>query len=254
MLAWREGGIAHLRFNRPKALNAINTAMAASFHEHAKLIAADATVRVVVLAGEGRAFQAGGDIGEMQHEPVAVAGKLIEGMHGALRLFATMDAPVIASVHGAVAGGGLGVMMCCDLAIADEGSTFSIAYPIIGASADCSTTWSLPRLVGLRQAMRIALLAEPISAAQALSMNLVNAVVPAADLASQTMAWAHNIERSAPVALGRIKRLLRTSSERRFEEQLDAEAEGFAACAATQDFAEGVSAFLAKRVPRFVGR
>lgn len=161
VLAWRDGGIAHLRFNRPHALNAIDAAMAAAFCADAQAIAGDAAVRVVVVAGQGRAFQAGGDIAAMALDPVAVASELIAGMHGGLRALASLNAPVIASVHGAIAGGGLGVLLCCDLAIAAEGTKFSIAYPAIGASADCGTTWGLPRLVGLRQAMQLALLAEP---------------------------------------------------------------------------------------------
>jgi 2-(1,2-epoxy-1,2-dihydrophenyl)acetyl-CoA isomerase len=254
VLAWREGGIAHLRFNRPDALNAINMAMASAFVDSVKLLANDPAVRVVCLAGEGRAFQAGGDIAAMANDPVAVAGELIAGMHGALKLLAAMDAPVIASVHGAVAGGGLGVMLNCDLVIAAEGTKFAIAYPSIGASADCGTTYALPRLVGLRQALQIALLAEPMDAATALRLNLVNAVVPAAELQARTLAWAQRIEASAPLALGRLKRLLRHSSENSFDQQLQAEAQGFAECAATQDFAEGVAAFLTKRPPKFVGR
>jgi 2-(1,2-epoxy-1,2-dihydrophenyl)acetyl-CoA isomerase len=254
VLAWREAGIAHLRFNRPDALNAINAAMAAAFRSHVHSIAADPAVRVLVISGEGRAFQAGGDISELAADPVAQASELIEGMHGALRVLASMPAPVIASVHGAVAGGGLGVMLNCDLAIAAEGSKFAIAYPGIGASADCGTTWALPRIVGLRQALQIALLAQPLDAAQALQLNLVNAVVPAAELQARTLAWAQRIAGSAPLALGQIKRLLRQSSERSFEAQLNAEAQGFAACAGTRDFAEGVAAFLAKRPPKFEGR
>jgi 2-(1,2-epoxy-1,2-dihydrophenyl)acetyl-CoA isomerase len=254
VLAWREAGIAHLRFNRPAALNAINTEMAAAYCDSVQTIANDTQVRVLCIGGEGRAFQAGGDIAAMVHNPVAVAGDLIQGMHGALRTLAAMDAPVIASVHGAVAGGGLGLMLCCDLVIAAEGTQFAIAYPGIGASADCGTTWALPRLVGLRQALQIALLAEPMDAAQALRLNLVNAVVPATELQDRTLAWAQRIEASAPRALGRLKRLLRQSSEKSFDQQLDAEAQGFAACAGTHDFAEGVAAFLAKRQPKFEGR
>jgi len=254
VLAWRDGGIAHLRFNRPDALNAIDTAMAAGFARAVEALARDAAVRVVVLAGEGRAFQAGGDIGAMQADPVRIAAELIEGMHGALRRLAALDAPVIASVHGAVAGGGLGVLLSCDLALAAEGTRFAIAYPAIGASADCGTTWGLARIVGLRQALRIALLAEPFDAAEALRLNLVNAVVPATELEACTLEWARRIEASAPRALGRLKHLLRGAGERGFEAQLDAEAQAFAACAATADFAEGTAAFLGKRVARFTGR
>ena len=254
VLAWREGGVAQLRFNRPQALNAIDVPMARAFRAACEAVAADAQARVLVVSGEGRGFMAGGDVAAMQASPVAVSGELIACMHAGLEILARLDAPVIAGLHGAVAGAGIGVAVACDLAIAAEGTRFSIGYPGIGASADCATTWGLPRVVGLRNALRIALVAESFDAAQALRWGLVNEVVPASQLPAHTAAWAQRIAQGAPLALGRLKHLLRSSAERTLPEQLAAEAEAFAACAATEDFAEGTRAFLEKRAPRFVGR
>ena len=254
VLAWRDGAVAQLRFNRPHALNAIDVPMASAFHAACAAIAADPHARVVVLSGEGRAFMAGGDLAAMQKSPVETAQALIAGMHGGLEILAKLDAPVIASLHGAVAGGGLGVALACDLAIAAEGTRFSIAYPSVGASADCGTTWGLPRVVGLRNALRIALMAQPFDAAEALRYGLVNEVVSAAELQARTQSWAQRLALGAPLALGRLKHLLRTSGERTLSGQLNAEAEAFAACAATADFSEGVAAFLEKRQPHFHGR
>ncbi|HEU0203768.1 MAG TPA: enoyl-CoA hydratase-related protein [Burkholderiaceae bacterium] len=254
VLAWRDGGVAHLRFNRPQSLNAIDVAMADAFCQACGAIAADRQVRVVVVSGEGRAFLAGGDVAAMRESPVAISKKLIAGMHGGLEILGNLDAPLVASLHGAVAGAGIGVAVICDLAIAAEGTRFSIAYPLIGASADCATSWGLPRVVGLRNALRIALLAESFDAAQALRYGLVNEVVPAAELQPRTHAWAQQLAQGAPLALARLKHLLRRSGERSLKEQLDAEAEAFALCAASADFAEGTAAFLEKRKPTFVGR
>jgi 2-(1,2-epoxy-1,2-dihydrophenyl)acetyl-CoA isomerase len=254
VLVWRVGAIGHLRFNRPRALNAIDVATAAAFRSACETFAADPLLRVVVVSGEGRAFLAGGDVAAMGESPVTVARSLIDGMHGGLRILAALDAPVIASVHGAVAGAGLGVMLACDLAIAAEGTRFSIAYPGIGASADCATTWGLPRVVGLRKAMQIALLNEPFDAQEALRLGIVNDVVPATELEARTQAWAGRLAAGAPRALRSLKQLIRRSDEHTWEEHLDAEAEAFAACASTEDFAEGVAAFLAKRPPSFTGR
>ena len=209
MQHWREGAIARIHFNRPQALNAIDTAVAAGFLRACEDIAADVGVRAVWLSGEGRAFMAGGDLAEMQRDPQPVAQALIAGMHGGLRLLATLDAPVVASVQGAVAGGGLGLTLGCDLVIAAEGTRFSMAYPQIGASCDCSTSWGLPRIVGLRKALEL--------------------------------------------AFGHLKRLMRESLQNDLDTHFDAEAAGLQASAATEDFAEGVAAFLGKRTPRFRG-
>src|SRR5690606_32952531 len=150
-------------------------------------IAADDRVRVVRMSGEGRAFMAGGDLAAMKADPVAVSARLIAGVHGGLRLLAGLDAPVVASVQGAVAGGGLGLVLGgADLVVAAEGTRFSVAYPLIGASCDCSTSWSLPRLVGLHRAMELMLLSDAVDAADALRLGLCNRVVPAAELQTET--------------------------------------------------------------------
>ena len=250
-LCWREDGIAHIRFNRPAALNAIDVPMARAFFDGCRRIAADAEVRVVVLSGEGRAFMAGGDIAAMRDDPQAVAKDLIAGMHGGIEILAGLPVPVIASVHGVVAGGGLGLALVCDLGIAAEGTRFNLAYPRLGASSDCATSWALPRLLGLRKALEIALLSEPVDAHEALRLGLVNRVVPADQLVQQTLAMARKLAEGPREALGRMKRLIRESAQRNLRGQLDAEAESFLVCAGTPDFAEGLKAFMEKRAPRF---
>lgn len=253
VLHWREGAVAHIRFNRPKALNAIDSAMARGFLSACRAIAADPAVRVVWLAGEGRAFMAGGDLAEMQADPVGASQELIAGMHGAIRLLAGLQAPVVAQVHGAVAGGGLGLMLACDFVLAAEGTRFGVAYPLIGASCDCSTSWGLPRAVGLRKATELALLGDTIQADEALSLGLVTRVVPQERLAAETDAIVQRLAAGPTQALGRLKKLLRSSLGHDLDTQLDAEAVGFAACATTADFREGVGAFLDKRAARFTG-
>jgi len=253
VLCWREGGIAHIRFNRPEALNAIDMALARAFHRACRQLADDTQVRVVVLSGEGRAFMAGGDLQAMQADPVAVSAALMAEMHAGIELLAAMGPPVIASVHGAVAGGGLGLALACDLILAAEGTRFNLAYTRIGTSSDCATSWGLPRWVGLRKALEIALLCQPFDAEEALRLGLVNRVVPADALAQRTDAMARQLAASAPMALAQLKHLLRNADQNDLAAQLRAEARGFAACAATADFAEGVAAFLARRAPQFRG-
>lgn len=255
LLHWRDGAIAHLRFNRPQALNAIDASMATAFRQACEQIAADPHVRVVWMSAEGRAFMAGGDIAAMSADPVAVAAELIDGMHGGLRALATLDAPVVASVHGAVAGGGLGLVLGgADLVIAAEGTRFSVAYPLIGASCDCSTSWSLPRIVGLHRALELALLSDTIDADEALRLGLCNRVVPVAELEAASRALVERLAAGPTRAYGRLRRLVRASIDNTLHEQLDAEATNFRECAATDDFREGIGAFIAKRRPNFQGR
>lgn len=253
VLSWRDGALTHLRFNRPGALNAIDLATAHAFRSACELLEGERAIRAVVISGAGRAFMAGGDIATLREDPVANARKGIALVHAGVSILASLEAPVIACVHGAVAGGGLGIMLGCDLAIAAEGTRFSLAYPHIGASCDCSTSWALPRVVGLRKALEIALLDGTFDAAEALRLGVVNRVVPAERLQQETEALAARLASGPTRALGHLKRLLRDSAQRSFDEQLAAEAEAFVRCAGTADFREGIGAFIEKRTPHFRG-
>lgn len=254
LLSWRQDGVAHIRFHRPEQLNAIDAAMAQAFHVACQAIAGDPQVRAVCLRGAGRAFMAGGDLAALRSDPQGAARQLIEGMHGGLRILADVGIPVLAGVQGVVAGGGLGVMMGCDLVVAAEGTRFSMAYPGIGASCDCSTSWGLPRVVGLRRALGMAFLGENLDAAQALSLGLVNRVVPAAELDSAVEALALQLAQGPTQAYGQLKHLLRAAAQNDLPQHLDAEAAGFLASAGTKDFREGLQAFFDKRRPVFCGR
>lgn len=250
----RDGAVAVLQFNRPSAFNALDAAAAEAFHAACRTLAADASVRAVVVCGAGRNFGVGGDLAAMRGNASVVAPQLIEGLHGGLKLLAAMNAPVIASLQGAVAGGSMSLALGCDLAIAADNASFNLAYVRVGASCDGSSSWALPRLVGLRRAMEIALLSESLDAAEALRLGLVNRVVPAADLQAETAKLAQRLAAGPTLAYGRVKRLLRQSLDRDFAGQLDAEAEAFVAGTRTRDFHEGLEAFFAKRPPAFEGR
>ncbi len=253
----RDGAVAVLSFNRPEALNALDIASAQAFAAACREIAADSAagrVRAVVMRGEGKAFGAGGDVAQMHQGGAAVARELIGNMHEGVRLLAGIDAPVIASLHGVVAGGSLSLAACCDLAVAAEGTRFNLAYANIGASCDVSASWSLPRLVGLRNAMQIALLSETFDAAEALRLGLVNRVVPAAELEATVSALAQRMAGGPTRAYGHLKRLMRQSLDRDLGAQLDAERDAFLDCTTTADFSEGIAAFVAKRKPQFGGR
>lgn len=248
-----DGAVAHLRFNRPQALNTIDADMARQILAAAEAIGRDPSVRAVVLSGAGKAFMAGGDLLAMKANPQAIAKEIIAPLHRALLLLASIDAPVIASVHGVVAGAGVSLMLNADLAVAAEGTRFNLAYINIGTSSDGGAPFALPRIVGLRNALEIALLGDGFDAAHAKRLGLVNRLVPSAELKAETLRLAQRLAAGPTRAIRNMRRLLRGSFESSYGMQLDAEEAAFAACAKSSDFVEGVQAFFDKRSARFQG-
>lgn len=249
-----ESGIANLIFNRPLTMNAIDVSLASEFLQACRSIAADPQVRVVVMRGEGRAFGVGGDLSALQHASADSVLALIEPMHEAIKLLAGLNAPVIASLHGVVAGGSMSLALASDLAIAAEGTRFNMAYANVAASSDVGGSWSLPRMVGLRNALQIALLSDTFDAAEAFRLGMVNRVVPADQLQEETQALAQRLAVGPTLAYGRMKRLMRESIDNDFATQLDHERDAFRASTETRDFKEALEAFFAKRRAVFVGR
>ena len=254
LLLERHGAVATLRFNRPEALNAIDVPMANAFLAAVQSIAADPGVRAVVLRGNGRGFMAGGDLATLRADPVQGAIDILTPLNAALQLLAQMNAPVIAQVHGAAAGAGLSLVLMADYVIAAEGTRFNLAYINLGTSCDVGASWALPRIVGVRQALEIALLGEAFTADDALRLGLVNRVVPGAELDSATAALAQRLANGPTLAYGAMKRLMRTSMDHTLPEQLAAEKDAFVHCAGTEDFRAGVEAFHQRQSPQFVGR
>ncbi|MDZ7865029.1 enoyl-CoA hydratase/isomerase family protein [Acidovorax sp.] len=254
LLLERQGAIATLRFNRPAALNAIDVPMARAFLAAVQAIAADPGVRAVVLRGNGKGFMAGGDLATLRADPVQGAMDLLEPLHAGLALLAQIDPPVIAQVHGVAAGAGLSMLLQADYVLMAEGTRLNLAYINLGTSCDVGASWALPRMVGMRQALKIALLGDAFTAEDALRLGLVNCVVPMAELDAATTALAERLAAGPTVAYGAMKRLMRQSLERSLPEQLAAEQQAFAHCAATTDFREGIAAFYARRPAQFSGR
>lgn len=254
LLLERHGAIATLRFNRPEALNAIDVPMANAFLAAVQSIAADPGVRAVVLRGNGRGFMAGGDLATLRADPVEGAIDILTPLNTALQLLTQMNAPVIAQVHGAAAGAGLSLVLMADYVIAAEGTRFNLAYINLGTSCDVGASWALPRIVGVRQALEIALLGEAFTADDALRLGLVNRVVPGAELDSATAALAQRLANGPTLAYGAMKRLMRASMDHTLPEQLAAEKDAFVHCAGTEDFRAGVEAFHLRQSPQFVGR
>lgn len=254
-------GIGTITLNRPAALNALMPEMTDGLIAATARFERDASVRCVVLRGAGDHFMAGGDIKGF-HKSLAEdrQGHLdrfemrVIKAHQMIYQLRRMAKPVLAVVQGAAAGFGLSLILAADLAIASDDAFFTLAYRHIGLSADGGATYFLPRLVGERRALEIALLGERFTAARALEFGILNRVVPRAALADEAMALARQLADGPTVALGLAKRLIRSSLDNSWDEQSHREAEAFPLAAATEDHAEGVTAFVEKRKPVFKGR
>jgi 2-(1,2-epoxy-1,2-dihydrophenyl)acetyl-CoA isomerase len=258
LLLERSGTVATLTLNRPEALNTLDFTLMDALVAATAEVAADDTLRVVVIRGAGKHFMAGGDLrtfeGELAKPPEKRKEdfrRMIARLHSAIEALHRMPHPVVARVQGAVAGFGLSLMNACDLVVAAEDTYFASAYRSIALTPDGGGSWALPRLVGKRRAMEILLLGERFDARRALDMGLVNRVVPAAELDAATASVVQALAQGPVLAIRNAKRLVRESLARSLSAQLDAEAVSFGDCAATADFAEGIRAFLDKRPARF---
>ncbi|MGV3549216.1 enoyl-CoA hydratase/isomerase family protein [Rhizobium sp.] len=251
----KRGAIGEIRFNRPGKLNALDVALAQGFRTAVEQAVSDDEIRVIVLSAAGRAFVAGGDLGHFRAaaDRAHAAIELIDPIHAGLKLLESSNKISVAALKGAVAGGGMSLALGFDLAIAADDTVFNLAYNRIAASPDCGGSWALPRIVGTRKALEIALLSDSIDATEALRLGLVNRVVPLDDLEGEVGKLANRLAAGSPAAQGRTKSLMRAAFDRGYAQQLDAERDGFVRSAASADFAEALDAFFEKRKPQFNG-
>ncbi len=248
------GNLAEITLNRPAQLNAINCDLAERLVEALTAIDGDPSVRVVLLKGAGRAFMAGGDLRDFHeagHRAPDAVKRLIVPFHRIIRGIRELRAPVIAAVHGAVAGGGLALALACDFIVASADAVFAPAYLKIATNPDGGTTWSVTRLLGERRALEWLMLGEPLSAQNAADLGLINRVVARAALEEEALALANRIASGPAQAQASLKQLVWQATSTSLEDQLEAEAKSFISLAATSDFREGVAAFFERREPRF---
>ena len=254
-LRWEvDGGIATITLDRPDALNSLEASLKkdllAAFREAGR----DRAVRVVILTGAGRAFCVGQDLKErLAPDPAPLDVEVRERFNPLVMAIRLLDKPVIAAVNGVAAGAGASLAFACDLRIAAEHASFVLAFGRIGLVPDTGATWLLPRLVGLGRASELLLLADPLPAAEALRIGLVNRVVPGDELAAQARRLAMSLAERAPRAMALTKRAMRRALESGFEATLDYEASLQGIAGRTADHAEGLAAFVEKRPPRFTG-
>jgi 2-(1,2-epoxy-1,2-dihydrophenyl)acetyl-CoA isomerase len=251
-------GISTITLNRPKALNALDRNLTLGLRDAVFAAEQDRSVRCLVIRG-GEHFMAGGDLKwfhQLTEERTPAANRVqfeafIHEVHALIISLRRMPKPVIAAVSGAAAGFGMSLMMACDLVIAADNAYFNLAYTLIGASPDGGSTFALPRIVGAKKAMEIALLGERFDAATAERLGLVNRVVPLASLDQETTKLAARLAAGPTAVYGRTKALLNGSLNASLESQLQREAEAFARSASEPDFAEGIRAFVEKRKPQW---
>jgi 2-(1,2-epoxy-1,2-dihydrophenyl)acetyl-CoA isomerase len=257
----RHETVLEIVLNRPELLNAANHELIGELAAAAAEAGEDRAVRAVLLRGAGTHFCAGGDItmfGELIRLAPAERRKalyrIVDGLHPLLIRLRHMPKPVVAAVQGAAAGFGLSLVLAADLALAAEDAIFTSGYIHLGTSPDGGLTAMLARVVGLKQAAELMLLGDRFDAPRALALGLVNRLVPPAALEAEAMALATRLANGPTHAYARTKALLQATLGDAFDAQLRRETESFAACAETEEFLEGVRAFLKKRRPVFTGR
>ncbi len=250
-------GIATIALNRPEAYNAINVQMASELLDATIQVDEDPAVRCVVVTGTGKAFCAGGDVREF-HDQISHIGahlKHLTGpLHSAISHIARMHKPVVAAVNGVVAGGGFGLMLACDLSYAVETATLTMAYSRIAANPDASSTFWLPRIVGIRRSLELTYLNRNLTAREALSWGLLNGVIQADKFPAEVYAVASQLAKGPTLAYARSKKLFYISANETLETQMENEAREIAESGKTDDFREGILAFMKKRAPTFQGK
>ncbi|MEM7408930.1 MAG: enoyl-CoA hydratase [Myxococcota bacterium] len=249
-------GVATVTLNRPAAANAIDLALGQGLMHAAIQVDEDPSVRAVLLTGAGKMFCAGGDLKSFasQGDKVpALLKELTTYLHAATSRFARMDAPLIVAVNGMAAGAGFSIAVSGDLVLAAESAKFTMAYTGAGLSPDGSSSFFLPRLIGLRRTQELMITNRRLSAAEALDWGLVTQVVPDDELAEKAGALARQIAQGPTRAYGVVKQLLASSTQESLETQMELESRGIASMAGSPDGREGIAAFVEKRAPKFSG-
>ena len=251
-------GYAVLTLNRPDVLNSFNALMHAEIRQAVKSVERDTSIRCLLLTGAGRGFCAGQDLGDRNVSdaaaPLDLGAALEENYNPLVRRLTSMDKPVICAVNGVAAGAGANLALACDIVLAARSASFIQAFCKIGLLPDCGGTWTLPRLVGGARAQALALLGDKVPAEQAESWGMIWRCVDDDALQDEAHKLAAHLARQPTLGLSLIKRALLASSTNTLGQQLDLERDLQSVAGRSEDFREGVAAFIDKRTPEFKGR
>ncbi len=253
-----EGAVATITFNRPAAMNSLDTATKELLLEMVRRAAGDASVRCVVLTGTGRAFCVGQDLREhaasLDEQSLDEVWSTVEKHYAPIALaIATMDKPVVAAVNGVAAGAGMAIALACDWRVAADSASFTTAFTGIGLACDTGSSWTLPRLVGTTKAMELLLWPRSVKADEALGIGLVNWVFPADQLATEVADIAARLVAGPTLAFAAVKRSVRYAATHSLEESLSFEAQMMAWTGGTADHRNAVASFVTKTTPTFEG-
>lgn len=251
-----ENGFAHLTLNRPEVFNSFNREMALALQQALDSCAANDEVRAIVITGNGKAFCAGQDLKEVTTPALNPGFKTILDDHynPIIKRLRSIEKPIIAAVNGVAAGAGANIALACDIVIAHEKASFIQAFSKIGLIPDSGGTFFLPRLIGFQKAMALAMLGDKVAADEAAALGMIYKAVPADDYADFVEQTARKVAQMPTKALGLIKKAFNASLGNTLDEQLTLESKYQIEAAATDDYEEGVTAFIEKRKPNYKGR
>lgn len=256
LLASFEAGVLTLTLNRPDKLNSLNEDLHFALRAGFQRAADDPAVRAVLLTGAGRGFCAGADLGDRdpRKERPDLAAIIARLYNPTLRLMRAIDKPIVCAVNGVAAGAGANIALACDIVLAARSARFIQAFSRIGLIPDAGGSWSLTRILGEPRAKALALLAEPLPAETAADWGLIWKAVDDAALMGEATALARRLAAGPTRGLGLTKRAIQAASVNSLDAQLDLERDLQGEAGRTDDYAEGVVAFLEKRAPEFRGR
>lgn len=250
-----ENKIAFIQLNRPEVFNSFNREMALLLQKTLKDCEKDNNVRAIVITGSGKAFCAGQDLKEVT-EPGLNPGfrKILEEHYNPIiKIIRTIEKPIVAAVNGVAAGAGANIALACDIVVANENASFIQAFSKIGLIPDSAGTFFLPRLIGFQKASALMMLGDKISATEAYSMGMIYKIFPTGLFEEEVIELAKKLANMPTKALGLTKRLLNQSMTNNLEQQLSLESDLQIEASSSNDYKEGVTAFVEKRKPEFHG-